>query len=164
MAHPATASAEAWSRVANGIPLAGIIIARPLVAKPESSCYSAAMSLEKAEEFLRAAQRCAEEGWYNSGANRAYYAMFQAARTALAAAGIDRSWWSHGGLHATFSAELVRRRKLYPLSFVHNLTEAMELRHMADYTDIPVPERPIARLARAAAQFVSRVKEVTENA
>lgn len=81
----------------------------------------------------------------------------------LAYGGIDRSWWSHGGLHATFSAELVRRRKVYPLSFVHNLTEAMELRHTADYSNIQVLPRPVTRVVRAAAEFLTRVKEVTGN-
>jgi uncharacterized protein (UPF0332 family) len=99
-------------------------------------CYSAVMSLEKAHEFLHTAQRCLQEGWYNSAVNRAYYAMFHAARIALAAVAIERPQWSHGGWHATFATELVRRRKRYPLSFVHALAEAMELRHMADYSDV----------------------------
>jgi uncharacterized protein (UPF0332 family) len=64
------------------------------------------MSLEKAEEFLKAAQRCLEEGWYNSAVDWAYYAMFQAARAALAAAGIDRPWWRHGSLQAIFLRSL----------------------------------------------------------
>lgn len=122
------------------------------------------MSLEKAEESLNAAQRCLEEGWYNSSASRAYYAMFQAVRRALAYAEIDRPWWSHGSLHATFATELVRRRKLYPPSSVHDLTEAMELRHTADYSDIQVPRRRATRAVRAAAQFLNRIKEVTGNA
>jgi uncharacterized protein (UPF0332 family) len=90
--------------------------------------------------------------------------MFHAARTALASAGIDRPWSSHGGLHAAFSTELVRRRKLYPLALVHNLTEAMELRHTADYSDIQIPERRATRIVRAATEFVNRIKEVIESA
>ena len=121
------------------------------------------MSLEKAEEFLKTAQRCLEEGWYNSAVGRAYYAMFQAARAALASAGIDRPWWRHGSLQAIFSTELVRRRKLYPPSFVDHLTEAMELRHIADYNDSQVPRRRAIKVVGAAAEFVSRVKEVVEN-
>jgi uncharacterized protein (UPF0332 family) len=122
------------------------------------------MSLEKAEECLKAAQRCLEERWYNSAVSRAYYAMFQAARAALASTGIVRPWWSHGALQATFSTELVRRRKLYPPSFVHHLTDAMELRHTADYSDVQVPPRRATRLVGAAGQFVNRVKEVIGNA
>jgi uncharacterized protein (UPF0332 family) len=120
------------------------------------------MSLEKAEEFLKAAQRCLEEGWYNSAVNRAYYAMFQAARAALAAVGLDRPSWRHGSLHATFSTELIRRRKLYPLSLVQNLAEVMELRQIADYSDVQIPQRRATRVVRAAAAFL--VKEVIENA
>jgi uncharacterized protein (UPF0332 family) len=122
------------------------------------------MSLEKAEEFLKAAQRCLEEGWYNAAVSRAYYAIFQAAQTALTSAGIDRPWWSHGGLQATFSTELVRRRKLYPLSLVHHLIEAMELRHTADYSDIQIPPRRATRIVRAAAEFLHHVKEVIGHA
>ena len=122
------------------------------------------MSLEKAEEFLQAAQRCLEEGWYNSAVSRAYYAMFQAARTALTSAGIDRPRWSHGGLHATFATELTRRRTLYPLSFVHHLTEAMELRHIADYNDIQISSRQATRVVRAAEEFVPRIMEITGHA
>jgi uncharacterized protein (UPF0332 family) len=122
------------------------------------------MSLEKAEEFLKAAQRCLEEGWYNSAVNRAYYAMFQAARAALAAVGLDRPSWRHGSLHATFSTELIRRRKLYPLSLVQNLAEVMELRQIADYSDVQIPQRRATRVVRAAAAFLNRVKEVIENA
>jgi uncharacterized protein (UPF0332 family) len=122
------------------------------------------MSLEKAVESLKAAQRCLEEGWYNSAVSRAYYAMFQAARAALAAVGIHRPWWRHGSHQATFSTELVQRRKLYPASFVRNLAEAMELRHSADYNDSQVSPRRATRVVRTAEEFVSRVKEVIGNA
>jgi uncharacterized protein (UPF0332 family) len=134
------------------------------LAASKNGCYSGDMSLEKAEEFLQVAQRCLEEGWYNSAVSRAYYAMFQAARAALAAAGIERPSWRHGSLHATFSSALVRRRKLYPLSFVQNLAEAMELRQIADYSDVQVPQRRATRVVRAATAFLNRVKEVIENA
>jgi uncharacterized protein len=117
-----------------------------------------------AHEFLQAAQRCLREGWYNSAVNRAYYAMFQAARTALAAVGIDRAQWSHGALHATFATELIRRRKVYPLSLVHALTEAMERRHMADYSDTQISRRRATRTVNAAEDFVSRVMEERRNA
>lgn len=117
------------------------------------------MSLDKANEFVQTAQRCLLEGWYNSAVNRAYYAMFHAARTALAAIAIDRPQWSHGGLHATFATELVRRRKRFPLACVHALTEAMELRHMADYSDLQISRRQATRTVQAAEDFLARVRE-----
>jgi uncharacterized protein (UPF0332 family) len=122
------------------------------------------MSLEKAHEFLQTAQRCLQEGWYNSAVNRAYYAMFQAARAALATVAIEQPQWSHGGLHATFATELVRRRKLYPLTCVHALTEAMELRHMADYSDLQISQRQAARAVKAAEELLTRVVEGRGNA
>ena len=121
------------------------------------------MSLEKAEEFVKAAHWWLEEGWYNSAVSRAYCAMFQAARAVLAAVGIHRPWWRHGSLQATFSTELVQRRKLYPASFLRELAEAMELRYSADYNDSHVPPRRASRVVRSAAEFVSRVKEVSGN-
>jgi uncharacterized protein len=121
------------------------------------------MTLEKAEEFLEVAQRCLEEGWYNSAEDRAYYAMFQAARAALTAVGIHRPWWRHGSLQATFSTELVQRRKLYPAAFARNLAEAMELRHSADYNDSHAPPRRATRMIQPAEEFVSLVKEARRN-
>ena len=41
------------------------------------------MEIAKAEESLKAAELCYAQGLYNSSANRAYYAMFQAAQVAL---------------------------------------------------------------------------------
>jgi hypothetical protein len=63
-----------------------------------------------------------------------------------------------------FATELVRRRKVYPLSMVHALTEAMEQRHMADYSDMHLSQRRATRTVNAAADFVSRVIEVSGHA
>jgi uncharacterized protein (UPF0332 family) len=89
--------------------------------------------------------------------------MFQAARAAFTAVGIHRPWWRHGSLQATFSTELVLRRKLYPASFVRHLAEAMELRHSADYNDSHAPPRRATRMVRNAEEFVSRVREASRN-
>jgi len=67
------------------------------------------MEMAKATESLRAVELCYAQGFYNSSANRAYYAMFQAAQVALETAGFVRPEWSHAGLHVTFANELTRR-------------------------------------------------------
>ncbi len=90
--------------------------------------------------------------------------MFQAARTALSTIGVERLQWNHGALHAAFATEFVRRRKVYPLSMVHTLTGAMEQRHMADYSDTHISPRRATRTVNAAADFVSRVTEVSGHA
>jgi uncharacterized protein (UPF0332 family) len=71
------------------------------------------MDIAKADESLKATERCFHEGLYNSSVSRAYYSMYQAAQTALEAAGLLRTEWTHAGLQATFANELTRRRKLY---------------------------------------------------
>ena len=54
--------------------------------------------LAKAEQCLAGAQLAVDHGHYNNAANRAYYAAFQAATAALAAAGVippTPRYWSH---------------------------------------------------------------------
>ena len=75
--------------------------------------YYRRMDIAKADESLKAAEHCYSEGLNNSSVSRAYYSMYQAAQTALEAAGIRRAEWTHAGLQATFANELTRRRKLY---------------------------------------------------
>lgn len=116
------------------------------------------MEMTKAEESLQAADLCYSQGLYNSSANRAYYAMFQAAQVALAAAGFTRSEWSHAGLHATFANELTRRRKQYPATLARDLTIVQELRHTADYRDHDLSQRQAARALRKAREFINTVK------
>ena len=67
------------------------------------------MLIEKAQESLRAAELCYTAKLYNATANRAYYAMFQAALVALKRAGITPKGeqWSHEGLQAAFAKELI---------------------------------------------------------
>ena len=100
----------------------------------------------------------------NKSRNRASSLPNQAARTALTAVAMDRPRWSHSALHATFATALVRRRKRYPLAFVHALTEAMELRHMADYSDVQISRRQATRTVQAAEAFLARVREGRSNA
>lgn len=45
--------------------------------------------LKKAQDNLALAKHCLENGYYDASANRAYYAAFQAAIAALAAAGMS---------------------------------------------------------------------------
>ena len=117
------------------------------------------MRLAKAQEFVQTAQQCLQEDRYNAAVNRAYYAMFHAARAALAAVARDRLQWSHVGLHAPFAMEMVRRQKLYPLLCVHALTAAMELRHIADYSEVQISRRQATQAVRAAEDFLARVLE-----
>jgi uncharacterized protein (UPF0332 family) len=121
------------------------------------------MDLERARESLRAAALCLREGCANAAANRAYYAMFQAAQVALEHAGLRRARWSHHGLQATFTTELIQRRKIYPASMRNHLVSGLEIRHTADYEPAGVSQKTAQRLLQKAMAFVSAVEEVTSH-
>src|SRR6266478_6297717 len=88
--------------------------------------------LAKAEESLRTAESEFANGRYNSCANRAYYACFQAAVAALLAAGIrpasPRGEWSHEFVQSQFNGLLIIRRKLYPITLRRVLRDTIEVR------------------------------------
>jgi len=113
--------------------------------------------MAKAEESLTAAELCYAQGFYNAAANRAYYAMFQAAQVALETAGFVRPEWSHAGLHATFANELTRRRKHFVPTLARDLPIVQELRHTADYRDQHLSARQAHRALSKARAFVQAI-------
>ncbi len=117
------------------------------------------MLIEKAQESLRAAELCFSEKLYNSTANRAYYAMFQAAVVAVEMAGFQPKGkqWSHEGLQATFSTELTRRRKVYASALAGDLLDVLAIRHQADYKERNVSKEDARDALQAARQFVEAV-------
>ena len=70
--------------------------------------------MDKARENLATAEICFENKLYNASANRAYYAAFQAAVSALADSGIKKEKLDHKWVQAEFSGRLITRRKTYP--------------------------------------------------
>ncbi len=117
------------------------------------------MTLDRAEESLQAAELCWREALVNSAASRAYYTMFQAARVALETAGFSSQEWSHSGLQATFTAELIHRRKIYPAVFRDYLSAGLQTRQAADYSDSGVSRRVTHRLLRRAAAVLTAVEK-----
>jgi len=121
------------------------------------------MHLNRAQESLNAARLCLDEDLVNSAASRAYYAMFQAAQVALGTAGFARAEWSHPGLQAAFTTELIQRRKIYPAVFRDYLSSGLGVRQAADYGRAGVSKKIAYRVVRRAASFVSTVQEVTQH-
>ena len=119
------------------------------------------MRLEKAEESLQAAESCLALSRFNSCASRCYYAMFQAAVVALEAAGFRRDIWRHAALQATFTNELIHRRKSYPRQLAAYLSQALYWRNIADYGETDISQRRAGQLVEWAKAFVSKVMEVT---
>lgn len=118
------------------------------------------MNIKKAQESLAAAQLCYDEKLYNSTANRAYYAMFQAAIVALERIGVKPKGaeWSHEGVQAAFALELVQRRKIYPQRIARYLPNGMVLRHQADYRETSLSKMQAQSINRWANEFLRLVE------
>ena len=116
------------------------------------------MLIERAQESLRASWLCLDKDLVNSAASRAYYAMFQAAQAALELAGVARRQWSHAMIQATFTSELIHRRKFYPAALRSDLSTGFTVRRAADYEDVGISRSRAHRLVRRAAAFVSTIQ------
>ncbi len=117
--------------------------------------------LIKAEENLKAAELLFENGLYNASANRAYYAALHAAVAALSDIGIKTDQISHKAAQSNFSAELIRKRKVYPGHLKSYLMELQEKRNYADYRLMSVSKKVAARQLTKSEEFVALiVKEI----
>src|SRR5688500_8403250 len=88
----------------------------------------------KAQENLDSAASELANGRYNACANRAYYAAFQAAISALLAAGIrpTQADWGHDFVQAQFAGQLITRRKQFPSALRDTLPRLFDVRRRAD--------------------------------
>jgi uncharacterized protein (UPF0332 family) len=115
--------------------------------------------LDKALEAIQSAEFLTQSDRVNSATNRAYYAMFHAARAALIAAkisGVDQNW-SHEAIQSQF-AVLSRRRKAYPAELAADLAWVRGVRHIADYRESMVSSRQAKDALRRATRFVSAIQ------
>ena len=117
----------------------------------------------KAKELFAKAQTAAtsarillDAGDVDGACNRAYYAMFDAARAALLACGIDESivnTKTHSGLISKFSLELVKSGQV-SVELGKSLNKVEDLRLMADYKGDAVLEEDAAWAVNQADIFV----------
>ncbi len=123
---------------------------------------TADLYLAKAAESLASAESDFAAGRYNSCANRAYYACFQAAVAALVRAGIGPSprdrQWRHAAVQAQFVEQLINRRKHYSPAFRDTFERLVRLRHTADYRPDLVNAAQADRAVRRAREFVESVQ------
>ncbi|MBI1924956.1 HEPN domain-containing protein [Candidatus Poribacteria bacterium] len=110
---------------------------------------------EKALENLAVAEWTFENGHYNACANRAYYAMFQAALAALASVGIipKTEIIDHRWVQGTFARELTSRRKMFP-GMGSYLNDVRLVRDIADYRPEKVNQRRASQVLRVARTMV----------
>ncbi|HEY85925.1 MAG TPA: HEPN domain-containing protein [Chloroflexi bacterium] len=115
--------------------------------------------LSKAKENLEASQSCLDSGFYNVCASRSYYVAFQAAIVALADKGKRSDKNSHRWVQATFSEELVRKRKVYPGKLKSYLMDMQIVRNQADYTRKQTSKKIASRQLAKAKEFVEAVEK-----
>lgn len=118
------------------------------------------MTFAKSKESLSAAQLCFDHNLCNSTVNRCYYAMFQAAVAALQHVGIMREAWSHPALQATFTNELVRRKKLLPAELAMYLNRTAYWRNIADYAVQDVSMKRAGQLLSWTQIMSSQIEKV----
>lgn len=110
--------------------------------------------LEKAKENLAAAEICFENGLYNACANRAYYAAFQSAVSALADQGIKKAKIDHKWVQAEFSGRLIGRQKVYPGGMKSYLMKMQIVRDRADYSAQKVNKKTAQRQISRADEMI----------
>ena len=121
-----------------------------------------AQLMQKAARALASARLLLDAGDTDGACNRAYYAMFDAARAALSAEDAPETPKTHGGLIAAFGLQLVKPGRL-PRELGRMLNRAEEVRLLADYTGGSV-EPAEAREALSQAQaFVDAVRDYLRN-
>lgn len=117
--------------------------------------------MAKAMQAAASARVLLDSGDADGACNRAYYAMFDAARAALLASGapveaeIART---HGGLISAFSLYLVKTGRV-PMELGRALNRTEELRLIADYKGDPIENEDAAWAVRQAAEFVQTMRE-----
>jgi uncharacterized protein (UPF0332 family) len=120
-----------------------------------------------AEDLMAKAARAAESAQAlldledaDGACNRAYYAMFEAARAALLAAGHEVGKTHRGVLNA-FNDRLVKDGPM-PREVGRLLKHAEALRYVADYSDSAVDLADAREMVEQAKTFVAAVRSVVE--
>lgn len=90
------------------------------------------MLLAKADNALKTSSLARDADDCEGAVNRAYFAMFHAARAALAARGVGAGARTHGSVIAAFGIELIRSGAV-ARDLGRWLNAAQELRNLVDY-------------------------------
>lgn len=117
--------------------------------------------MAKASTAVASARLLLDAGDADGACNRAYYAMFDAARAALIWSGAPVEPTvakTHSGLISAFSLHLVKTGRL-PVELGRALNRAAEIRLVADYAGEEVTADKVLWLIEQAASFVETVRQ-----
>ena len=113
--------------------------------------------MAKARRAVLSAKVLLDAGDADGACNRAYYAMFDAARAALIASGapvVAELARTHNGLISAFSLHLVKTGRV-PVELGKSLNKVEDLRLIADYKGEPLDHSFAEWAVEQASQFVS---------
>lgn len=117
--------------------------------------------MEKASTACSSARTLLDLGDVNGAANRAYYAMFDAARAALLASGaqVDPNICrTHSGLIGAFGGYLVKNGPI-PKEIGRLLNRAHEIRLIADYNGDSVHPYDALEIVDQSEVFITVIRE-----
>ncbi len=119
--------------------------------------------IAKAKRAANSAALLLREDDIDGACNRAYYAMFDAARAALLATGMNQAGIrTHNGLITTFGLHLVKPGKVVR-SLGHTLNRAHEIRLIADYTGDLVDHDAAKWTVEQSSQFIAAMESFLQN-
>jgi uncharacterized protein (UPF0332 family) len=125
-----------------------------------SDSQRADLYLEIAIESLAGAQSEYANRRYNNCANRAYYAAFQAATSALLRESIRAhdNQWAHTFVQSEFVGRLINRRHRYNSSLRGTLSRLESLRLRADYYGETISQPEASRGLRRSQELVDAIQ------
>lgn len=116
----------------------------------------------KAERAVLSAQRLLSDGDVDGATDRAYYAMFNAARAALRQIGgvsAQEMPIKHKGVLIFLRDRLVERG-VVPAELIKSINRAIEVRNIADYKDEEVGLDDARKTVEEAEKFVSTIRAI----
>ena len=117
--------------------------------------------MAKAQRALTSARTLLADGDNDGACNRAYYAMFDAARAALLACKAPvppEVAKTHSGLISAFSLHLVKTGS-FPVELGKSFNKAEDLRLIADYKGDPLEEADARWVVEQAGEFVGAIQD-----
>jgi uncharacterized protein (UPF0332 family) len=116
--------------------------------------------LEKAFERLKVAEKLFQDGDYEDAVSRAYYAMYHAARAALATVNVFPK--THEGVVSEFGRKFVLAG-IFPKGLGKNLADAKAARETYEYSvTATVGKAEVETILSNAQKFVRAVKKYLE--
>jgi uncharacterized protein (UPF0332 family) len=124
---------------------------------------ASAALMAKAERACKSARALLELGDVDGACNRAYYAMFDAARAALLATGTADPGKTHNGLMSAFALHLVKSG-VVPVEYGRMLKRAAEIRLIADYRGDSIEAEDANLVVEQADAFVATMRAIVMDA